>query len=243
MAPTRSDVRAVLLTGGKGTRLAPYTTVLPKALIPIGDMPVAEILIRQLQRAGVTDVVLAVGHLAALLEAYFGDGSRWGVRLEYSMEESALGTAGPLALVSGLDSTFVVMNGDLLTTLDLRKMIDFHRSEGAAATVGVFRRTIPIDFGVIEADGADILGYVEKPTLSYEVSVGAYVMEPRVLEHIAPGEPLDLPDLVKTLIDAGEPVKAFRFDGHWLDIGSHDDYAAAVELFERERTLFLGPEE
>jgi NDP-sugar pyrophosphorylase family protein len=243
LAPTRSDARAVLLTGGKGKRLAPYTTVLPKALIPIDDVPVAEILIRQLRRAGINDIVLAVGHLAGLLQAYFGDGSRWGVRLSYSIEDSALGTAGPLALVPGLDSTFVVMNGDLLTTLDPQEMIAFHRREKAVVTVGVFRREIRIDLGVIEASGIDILEYVEKPTLSYEASVGAYAMEPRALAHIPRGEQYDLPDLVKALIAAGEQVKAFRFEGHWLDIGNHDDYGAAVELFKRERALFLGPEE
>jgi NDP-sugar pyrophosphorylase family protein len=243
LAHTKPDVRAVLLMGGKGTRLAPYTTVLPKALVPIDDLPVAEILIRQLRTAGITDIALAVGHLAALIEAYFGDGSRWGVRLTYSREYSALGTAGPLALVPDLDSTFLVMNGDLLTTLDLQQMIGFHRSEAAVATIGVFQREIRIDLGVIEAGLVDVLGYVEKPTLSYEVSVGAYVMEPRALERIPSGEPYDLPDLIKSLIGAGEPVKAFRFDGHWLDIGNHDDYGAAVDLFQRERALFLPFEE
>lgn len=243
MALTRSDVHAVLLMGGKGTRLAPYTTVLPKALIPIDDLPVAEILIRQLRAAGITDIVLAVGHLAALIHAYFGDGSRWGVRLTYSMEDAPLGTAGPLALVPHIDSTFLVMNGDLLTTLDLQKMIGFHRSEKAVATIGVFEREVRLELGVIEAGPVDVHDYIEKPTMSYGVSVGAYVFEPRVLEHIPPGASYDLPDLIKSLIGAGEPVKAFRFDGHWLDIGNHDDYAAAVDLFQRERALFLPPEE
>jgi len=229
--------------GGKGTRLAPYTTVLPKPLIPIDDLPVAEILIRQLRRAGIGEIAFAVGHLAALIEAYFGDGSRWGVRLTYSLEDDPLGTAGPLALISGLDSTFLVMNGDLLTTLDVGQMIAFHQSEEAVATIGVFKRNVRIDLGVIEAGAVDVFGYVEKPTLSYEVSVGAYVMEPRALELIPAGEPFDLPDLIKSLIAAGEPVKAFRFDGHWLDIGNHDDYASAVDLFQRERALFLPAEE
>ena len=126
--------------GGKGTRLAPYTTVLPKPLIPIDDLPVAEILIRQLRRAGISDIAFAVGHLAALIEAYFGDGSRWGVQFDVLIEDDPLGTAGPLALIPGLDSTFLVMNGDLLTTLDVRQMIGFHQSEEAVATIGVFKR-------------------------------------------------------------------------------------------------------
>jgi NDP-sugar pyrophosphorylase family protein len=235
-------VRAVLLMGGKGTRLAPYTTVLPKPLMPIGDLPIAEILVRQLRRAEITDMTFAVGHLAALIEAYFGDGSRWGISVTYSREDSPLGTAGPLAVVPGLDSTFLVMNGDLLTTLDVQAMTAFHRSEGAVATIGVFKREVRIDLGVIEADTVDVRGYVEKPTLSYEVSVGAYVMEPRALAMIPEHEPFDLPDLVRALIAAGAPVKAFRFDGHWLDIGNHDDYEAAVDLFHRERGLFLPDE-
>jgi NDP-sugar pyrophosphorylase family protein len=229
--------------GGRGTRLAPHTTVLPKALIPIDDTPVAEILIRQLCRAGITDIVLAVGHLSGLIEAYFGDGARWTVRLTYSKEETALGTAGPLALVRGLDSTFFVMNGDLLTTLDVQEMLRFHRRERGVVTVGVFRREFTMSLGVIEAGDLDVLDYVEKPTLSYEVSVGAYVMEPEALNHIPAGRQFDLPDLVKTLIAAGAPVKAFRFGGHWLDIGSHDDYVAAVDLFKDNRGLFLGPGE
>jgi NDP-mannose synthase len=236
-------MRAVILAGGKGQRLRPYTTVLPKPLMPIDDLPVAEILVRQLRRAGITDITFAVGHLAALIEAYFGDGSRWGVAVTYSMEDSPLGTAGPLAVVPDLDSTFLVMNGDLLTTLDVREMIAFHKKEAAVATIGVFKRQVRIDLGVIEAGAVDVHGYVEKPSLSYEVSVGAYLMEPRVLELIPEGEPFDLPDLVKALIGAGEPVKAFRFEGHWLDIGNHDDYEAAVDLFQRERALFLPAEE
>lgn len=229
--------------GGKGTRLAPYTTVLPKPLMPIDDVPIAEILIRQLRRAGITDITFAVGHLAGLIEAFFGDGSRWGVNVTYSAEDLPLGTAGPLAVVPDLDSTFLVMNGDLLTTLDLQTMIAFHERESAVATVGVFSRKVNIAFGVIEADGVDVHGYVEKPTLSYEVSVGAYVMEPRVLSFIPGAEPFDLPDLIRALMAAGEPVKAFRFDGEWLDIGNHDDYEAAVDLFQSQRELFLLPED
>jgi NDP-sugar pyrophosphorylase family protein len=236
-------MRAVLLMGGKGTRLAPYTTVLPKPLMPIDDIPVAEILLRQLGRAGITDITFAVGHLAALIQAYFGDGSRWGVNVTYSIEDAPLGTAGPLAVVPGLDSTFLVMNGDLLTTLDVQKMIAFHESESAVATIGVFKREVRMDLGVIEAGPVDVHGYVEKPSWSYEVSVGAYAMEPRALELIPKGRRFDLPDLVRALIGAGEPVKAFRFEGHWLDIGNHDDYATAVDLFQRERALFLPAEE
>jgi NDP-mannose synthase len=234
--------RAVILAGGKGARLAPYTTVLPKPLMPIGDMPILEIVIRQLRRAGVRDITLSVGYLASLLEAYFGDGHRWDVSLCYSRETEPLGTAGPLALVPGLDDTFLVMNGDLLTTLDYTEMARRHRESGAAATLGLFQKQVKIDLGVIEADGGSrVSGYVEKPTLTYEVSMGIYVMEPRVLGYIPRGQRFDLPDLIKSLIADRQPIMGYRFDGHWLDIGRQEDYAHAVEIFERDRAVFLAP--
>jgi NDP-sugar pyrophosphorylase family protein len=234
--------RAVILAGGKGARLAPYTTVLPKPLMPIGDMPILEIVIRQLRRAGVRDITLSVGYLASLLEAYFGDGRRWDVSLSYSRETEPLGTAGPLALVPGLDDTFLVMNGDLLTTLDYTEMARRHRESGAAATLGLFQKQVKIDLGVIEADGdGRVAGYVEKPTLTYEVSMGIYVMEPRVLGYIPRGQRFDLPDLIKSLIADRQPIVGYRFGGHWLDIGRQEDYAHAVEIFERDRAVFLAP--
>ena len=235
-----SGTRAVVLAGGRGTRLAPYTTVLPKPLMPLGDMPILEILLRRLARAGIRDVTLAVGHLAALLEAYFGDGSRFGVSLDYSYEDEPAGTAGPLALVEGLDETFLVMNGDLLTTIDFADLLRAHRTRGAAVTVGLFEKQIALDLGVVEADAdGRVTDYVEKPTLTYEVSVGIYAMEPSVLEHIPRDERLDLPDLVLRLVGAGADVHAYRFSGTWFDIGRPDDYAAASEHFERHRRELL----
>ncbi|MGA2585568.1 MAG: sugar phosphate nucleotidyltransferase [Candidatus Aminicenantales bacterium] len=234
------NVRAVILAGGTGRRLAPYTTILPKPLMPIDDMPILEVVVRQLRRAGIRDITLAVGYLASLLEAYFGDGSKWGVRICYSREETPLGTAGPLTLVSGLDHTFLVMNGDLLTTLDYDAMVRFHREQGAVATVGLFDKEVHLDLGVIETDNVNrVTGYVEKPTLHYQVSMGMYVMEPEVLRYIPTGQKFDLPELVKALIAEGLPVIGYQFDGYWLDIGRQEDYVQAVDLFQRERTLFL----
>jgi NDP-sugar pyrophosphorylase family protein len=234
------DIRAIVLAGGRGTRLAPYTTVLPKPLMPVGDMPILEILVRQLRRAGVRRITLAVGHLAALLEAYFGDGARFGVSLDYSYEHEPAGTAGPLALVEGLDRTFLVMNGDLLTTIDFDDLLRVHRERGAAVTVGLFEKQVSIDLGVVDTDaGGRVTNYTEKPTLTYDVSVGIYAMEPSVLEHIGRGERLDLPDLVLRLIRAGADVQAYRFSGTWFDIGRPDDYVAASEHFEQRRGEFL----
>jgi NDP-sugar pyrophosphorylase family protein len=208
--------------------------------MPVGDMPVLEILVRQLRRAGIVRITLAVGHLAALLEAYFGDGSHLGVSLDYSCEDEPVGTAGPLALVSDLDQTFLVMNGDLLTTIDFEALLRTHRASGATVTVGVFEKQVPIDLGIVETDaGGLVMNYIEKPTLTYDVSIGIYAMEPSVLAHIERGERLDLPDLVLRLVAAGADVRAYRFSGTWFDIGSPDDYAAASEHFERRREELL----
>lgn len=233
-------MRAVILAGGRGTRLAPYTTVLPKPLMPVGDMPILELLLRQLAKAGVTKATLAVGHLASILMAYFGDGKRFGIDLEYSLEESPMGTAGPLRLVSGLDDTFMVMNGDLLTDIDFNSMIEVHRQNGAAATVGLYERDVRIDLGVIHTDDAGrVLEYIEKPVYHYQVSMGIYVLDPRVLAHLPSEGPFDLPDLVRALIGAGETVVGYEHRGYWLDIGRPDDYQRAQEDFPDLRARIL----
>lgn len=233
-------MRAVILAGGKGTRLAPYTTVFPKPLMPVGDMPILEIVIRQLKRHGIDDLTLAVGYLAELLMAYFGDGSKWGVTLNYSREEAPLGTAGPLALVENLTDTFLVMNGDLLTTLDYGAMLRYHRERGAIATIASYRRDVKIDLGVIEISPDNwALDYIEKPTYHYAVSMGVYFFEPEVLQYIPRGERLDLPDLVKRLTSVGRRVNVYPFDGYWLDIGRHDDYEQAMNEFSEHREQFL----
>jgi len=233
-------MRAVILAGGKGTRLAPYTTILPKPLMPIGDMPILEIVIRQLARHGFDDLTLAVGYLAELLMAYCGDGSKFNVSLHYSHEEQPLGTAGPLALVPDLQDTFLVMNGDLLTTLDYSAMLEYHRERGAIATVACYQRDVKIDLGVIEVNADNwVANYIEKPTYHYTVSMGIYVFEPAILNYIPRGERLDLPELVKKLLRHGQRVNVFNFDGYWLDIGRHDDYERAMEEFARHRQDFL----
>jgi NDP-sugar pyrophosphorylase family protein len=236
-------MKAVILAGGKGTRLKPYTTILPKPLMPIGDMPILEILLRQMKRAGVDEVVLTVGHLAEMLRLFFQDGQRLGLRIDYSYEDSPLGTAGPLSLVEGLDGTFLVANGDVLTTLPLANLLGHHRLSGATATIAMHRRQVHIDLGVIEQDDdGRVAGYIEKPTYDFMVSMGIYVFEPRVLDYIPRSEYLDFPDLVKQLIAAGEVVTGFPFDGYWQDLGRADDYERAIEDFDRMRAEFLPPE-
>jgi NDP-mannose synthase len=234
-------MKALVLAGGKGTRLAPYTKILPKPLMPIGDMPILEILLRQMKRAGIDEVVLTVGHLAGLLQAFFQDGSQLGLSVSYSFEDRPLGTAGPLSLVGGLDDTFMVANGDVLTTLDLRALVDYHLQQGAAATIATHVRRVNIDLGVIQFDdGNRLVGYIEKPTYEFQVSMGIYVFEPRVLEYIEYKTYLDFPDLVLRLIKAGELVVGYPFTGYWQDLGRQDDYEQAVQDFESLRGEILG---
>lgn len=236
-------MRAVILAGGRGTRLHPYTITFPKPLMPVGDVPILEIVVRQLRHHGIRDIVMAVGHLAELLMAYFGDGSRFGVRITYSREREPLGTAGPLALIPGLDSTFLVMNGDVLTTLDYTALIAHHRCRGGAATIACHQRDVKVDLGVIVADGSGRLtNYIEKPTYHYSVSMGIYVFEPSVLRLVEPGSRLDFPDLILRLLASGENVQNYPYDGYWLDIGRPDDYGRASSEFEHLRKQLLPDE-
>ena len=167
-------MKAVLLAGGKGRRLYPYSTVLPKPLMPIGDMPILEIIIRQLKHYGITDLVISVGHMANLIQAFFGNGERWDMSIEYSIENEPLGTAGPLKLIDSLDSDFILMNGDVLTTLNYNNLAEFHKSENSIFTVATFERTSKIDFGVLETNESRIVDYIEKPVYHFDVSMGVY---------------------------------------------------------------------
>ena len=233
-------MKAVVLAGGKGARLAPYTTILPKPLMPIGDMPILEVMLLQMKDAGFTQVVLTVGHLSELLRAFFKDGSQLGIDIAYSYEKSPLGTAGPIALVDGLNETFLVSNGDVLTTLNLREMIQFHLEQKAIATIAAHHRQSKIDLGVLQKDGDyRITGYIEKPVYNFMVSMGIYLFEPAVLSYIPRNEYLDFPDLIKKLIAAGERVVGYEFDGYWEDLGRPDDYARASKDFENMRAQFL----
>lgn len=234
-------MKAVILAGGKGTRLAPYTTILPKPLMPIRDMPILEILLRQMKRAGIHNVVLTVNHLAHLMQSFFQNGERFGLNITYSLEDKPLGTAGPLSLIKGLDSTFLVTNGDVLTTLKMDELIETHRRSGAAATIATHQRRVNVDLGVIQFDGDHrITGYIEKPSYDFFVSMGIYVFEPRILAYIPKNQYLDFPDLVLKLIAKGEKVMGHLFDGYWQDLGRPDDYQQAVEEFDNLRDQILG---
>ncbi len=200
-------MRAIILAGGKGVRLAPLTDVIPKPLVPLGGMPIMEVVIRQLKAHGFRRITLAVGYLSELIKAYFQEGAKWGVELDYSYESQPLGTAGPLALIKDLNETFLVMNADVLTNLDYQELLAYHRRQGGMATIAAYERQVKIDLGVIIPDGdCRIKDYREKPTSTHLVSMGIYIFEPQVMDFIQPGEYLDFPDLVKLLLQAGHAV-------------------------------------
>ena len=236
-----AELRAVILAGGQGTRLRPYTTILPKPLVPVGERPILEHILRRLHASGTRLVDLCVGHLGELIQVYFSqsDSLPDDLELRWHWETEPLGTAGALRLVPDLGGTFIAMNGDVLTTLDYRELIAFHAGSGAALTVATHARRVDLDLGVIEADGQWIVGYREKPKLDYDVSMGIYVYDERALAHLPAEGPCQFPDLVQRLLEAGEPIASFRSDAEWFDIGTPDEYRRAVETFERSPDLFL----
>ncbi len=236
-------MRAVILAGGKGQRLKPFTVNFPKPLMPLGDRPVLEILIRRLIRFGITDITLTLGHLAELVRAYFEHRKSLvqETALRFVVEDEPTGTAGSLSLVPDLDDTFLVLNGDLLTNLDFNQLVQFHHNQKAMLTVATHARRVKIDLGVIQLNGNhEITHYIEKPETTYQVSMGVYVYEPGVLKYIERGKYLDFPDLVLRLLKNGERVCAYPTDCLWFDIGRPDDYAKAQELYsERKEELDL----
>jgi len=241
-------MKAVLLAGGKGTRLRPFTHVFPKPLMPLGDsdpMPIIEVVLRQLARSGFRDVTIITGYLTELIEAFCGTGKRFGTRITYRREVSPLGTAGGLTLIDRPDEPVLVLNGDILTTLDFAAMHAFHIDRGAAATIASYPREVKIDFGVLEfGDDPHVLaGYREKPEFSFQVSMGLYVLNPEAWDHLTPGRALPMPDLLEAMRGDGKPVHCFRQPCYWLDIGRHDDYATANEVFVARRAEFLGEPE
>ncbi|AXI77983.1 nucleotidyltransferase family protein [Peterkaempfera bronchialis] len=234
-------MHAVILAGGKGVRLRPYTTALPKPLVPIGDQhAILEIVMRQLAAAGFTTCTLAIGHLGHIIRAYVGNGSQWGLRVGYSVEDSPLGTMGPLlTMLDRLPEHFLVMNGDILTDLDYGAVLRHHSESGAPLTIATYARKVAIDFGVLTTTEGRVTGFAEKPSMDYRVSMGVYGLSRETLARYTPGLPLGFDNLVLDLLDAGNPPSAYEFDGYWLDIGRPDDYDRANAEFSGNRDLLL----
>lgn len=231
---------AVILAGGRGTRLRPYTMTIPKPLLPLGDVPILEVVLLQLARAGFQRVVVTLGHMSHLFTAALGDGSRFGIAIEYCVEEQPLGTAGSLRLIEAPASEMLVMNGDVLTTLDYGTLVEHHRRTAAAATICLHKRTVHIDYGVVHtlADGT-LDRYIEKPVIDYQVSMGINVVSKRALEMIPPGGRFDMPQLMQSLRDAGQRVSCYPADCYWQDIGRFDDYQQASADFSTDPDRFL----
>ena len=221
--------RAVVLAGGRGTRLLPYTTLLPKPLVPVGERPILEFALESLRRAGFRRVTLCVGHLAELIRAYFGDGSKWGIELDYAVEDKPLSTIGPLAFVKDLGENFLVMNGDVLTDLDAVTLFEDHVKSGAHLTVATHRREVNIDYGVLRYDPRTkrMKAFTEKPRLPYDVSMGVYILNRRCLELVEAGKPMGFDHLVLELLRRKRPIHAHPYEGRWLDIGRPEDYERA----------------
>lgn len=235
-----SDIRVIIQAGGKGTRLQPYTTVLPKPLMPVLEYPILEIMIRQLVRQGFPKITITLGHLGHLITAVVGDGSQWGAEIDYVREDQPLGTIGAITLVEKLDRPFLVMNGDLLTDFDYRKFVSDHLASGAKLSVGVHHKEVPISLGVFEFNGDHrIVGFREKPTLFFPCSMGIYAFNPELLELIPRDQYFGFDSLMGLCLSHDIHVRAFPFKGMWLDIGRPEDYANATRLFEQSQARLL----
>ena len=223
-----AGTRAVVLAGGKGQRLLPYTTILPKPLMPVGESPILYHVLGDLAKAGFTDITISVGHLAELIMLLLGKGEKLGVKVDYAIEDMPLGTIGPLAYIRDLGENFLVMNGDVLTDLDPAALWDAHMSTGAILTIATYTREVKVDFGVLKPDAEGrIMEFVEKPTLRNDVSMGVYILNKRCLEFVPKGVHFGFDNLVLALLAAGENVRAFPHRGRWLDIGRPEDYETA----------------
>lgn len=233
-------MRAVILAGGEGRRLHPFTMVIPKPLVPLGNHSILEIVLRQLRHAGFERITLAVGYHGELIMAVIGDGSKFDLRIGYNFEAQPLGTIGPLANIEGLNETFLVMNGDILTDLDYAAFMAYHKQQGGIATIASYRLVEQISLGVLECDAQNrITNFQEKPQYEYQVSMGIYAFEPSMLKYIPKDQPMGFDDLMLKLLEEKEPVFTYPFKGEWIDIGRHDDFAQALDLFESKQSLFL----
>jgi len=233
-------MRAIILAGGKGTRLRPYTISLPKPLVPIGgEMPILEIVIRQLAKCGFTRATVAVNHMANIIQAFFGDGSKWGVKIDYSLEEQPLSTIGPLTLIDDLPEHFIVMNGDVLCDLNYAGFLEYHILRGNDITVSSHKREVKIDYGVLEYDESHCLSsFSEKPTYHFDISMGVYCISRRVIESLEKGKPYGFDNLMLDSLKNGRKVEIRPYDGYWLDIGRPEDFDNANENYDSIKQKF-----
>lgn len=224
---------AVILAGGKGTRLYPYTIAMPKPLVPIGDKPILEIILRQLVRQGIDNIYLAVNHQAELIQAYCGNGDKYGATITYVLEDKPLGTMGPLKKIGGLPEDFFILNGDVLSDMDYNSLMQYHKESGNIFTISSYKRVQYVDYGVLEIAGNKLTGFQEKPRLRYNVSMGIYVASRNVLEYIPEDVYYGFDQLMLRLLAKSLAVSVKEHKGYWLDIGRPDDYQQAAEDYEK----------
>ncbi|MFZ0772516.1 MAG: sugar phosphate nucleotidyltransferase [Candidatus Sulfotelmatobacter sp.] len=234
--------RAVVLAGGKGSRLRPYTVVLPKPLMPIGEYPILEVILRQLAAQGFDRVTLAVNYQAEIVRAFCGDGSRWGISIDYSLETVPLSTIAPLCLINDLPENFLLMNGDVLTDLSMQRLYHEHVSQKRKFTIAASERINIVDYGVLHARENQLVGFEEKPKFNYLVSMGVYILNRSVLDRVPAGQKYGFDDLMLDMLAHNESVHVERHSGYWLDIGRVDDYMRAVEEFDDRRKQLLPDE-
>lgn len=229
---------AVILAGGKGTRLRPYTIAMPKPLVPVGDKPILEIMIIRLAKQGFKRIIIAVNHQADIIIAYFGDGSKWGVNIEYSLEDRPLGTMGPVKKIENLPDEFLVMNGDILTDLDFSSFLENHTNSKRIFTIASYRRNQKIDYGVLEVDDCKLIGFREKPEMQFRVSMGIYAISSQIVQYIPDDEYYGFDMLMLNLIKENIAVGVYEYDGYWMDIGRPDDYQKAIEDVETGKFIY-----
>jgi len=232
--------RAIILAGGKGTRLRPYTIVLPKPLMPLGDYPILEIIVRQLAAAGFDHITMTVNHQADIIKSFFRTGEKWGVKIDYSLEDQPLSTMGPLSLIDDLPDNFLVMNGDILTDLDYETFYNDHVTQQNIFTISSYVREQVNLYGVLETDENNkLIDFKEKPITRFEVSMGIYILNKAIMDFIPYNKPYGFDHLMLDLIAAEKNAKVRPFKGYWLDIGRPDDYMVAIDEFEKNKSAFL----
>lgn len=231
---------AVILAGGEGTRLRPYTYIIPKPLMPIGDKAILEILMDQLIKSGCETVRLAVGYHAEYIKVFLSGKEKYNGKLEFSKEDIPLGTAGPLKIIEEkLKDNFIVVNGDTLSDINYKDFFEFHNRSGRIATIALFKKKTKIDLGIIELDDNDeVVRYIEKPSYEHYVSTGIYAFNPKVLSYIKPGEKVDFPEIVKRMLANNEKIGKYFIDGYWMDLGRQEDYEEALDIYEKNRGNF-----
>ena len=228
-------MKAVILAGGKGTRLRPYTTNFPKPLMPIGDRPILEIVIKRLKEYNIEDIIITTGHLGELIKAFFSHGEKYGVNIKYSKEEKPLGTAGPLNLIKKeLTETFLIMNGDILCDINFKKFLSFHKKNNNIATIALSKRKVNIDFGVVNISkkNKSFINWKEKPTIEYYVSTGIYILENTALKFLPEGGFFNIPDFIENINKENKKISGYIHEGYWLDIGRPDDYEKACKDYK-----------